>query len=153
MSRVGTGRDINLSLKYMDFLIDAIGTSAGNPYAIISWWDSMNTFQSSDFIFMTYADVRTNGLSATITAALNAYASTNSLTVASIKGLPGTLAGAPKAAITDCPADAVTNYNVVTTLLGSVTGAVNTANTKQNQIAVQLNTLFAELRALGIIST
>lgn len=153
MNRVGTGRDINLSLNYMDFLIDSIGTATGNPYAVISWWDSMNTFQSSDFIFMTYTDVRANGLSATITAALNAYATTNSLTVASIKGLPGTLAGAPQASVSDAPADAVTNYNIVTTLLGAVTSAVNTANTKQNQIATQLNSLLSELRTLGVIST
>lgn len=58
----------------------------------------------------------------------------------------------PQAAITDCPADAVTNYNVVTTLLGSLTGAVNTANTKQNQIATQFNNLLAELRTLKIIA-
>lgn len=61
------------------------------------------------------------------------------------------LGSAPQAAITDCPADATTNYNTVTTLLGAVTGAVNTANTKQNQIATQLNTLLAELRTLGLI--
>lgn len=65
--------------------------------------------------------------------------------------VPSGLSAAPQAAITDCPADATTNYNTVTTLLGAVTGAVNTANTKQNQIATQLNTLLAELRTLGLI--
>lgn len=59
---------------------------------------------------------------------------------------------APQAAVSDCPADAVTNYNVITTLLGSLTGAVNTTNTKQNQIATQFNSLLAELRTLKIIS-
>lgn len=155
LRRVGqdSDRNIKLFLNYMDFLIDAIGTTAGNPYAIISWWNSSNVFQSSDFVFMTFADVRANGLVATITAAVNAYASANSLSVASIKGSPGTLAGAPQAAISDAPSDAVTNYNVVTTLLGAVTSAVNTANTKQNQIATQLNSLLSELRTLGVIAT
>lgn len=63
------------------------------------------------------------------------------------------LANAPQAAIANAPADAVTNYNTVTTLLGAVTGAVNTANTKQNDIATKLNTLLAELRTLGLIAT
>lgn len=153
LSRVGAGRNIKLFLNHMDFLIDSWGVTAGNPYAIISWWDNTNAFQSSDFIFMTFANVRTNGLSATIITAVNAYAAGHSLIVASIKGLPETLPGMPQAAIADAPADATTNYNTVTTLLGSLTGAVNTANTKQNDIATRLNSLFAELRTLGIIAT
>lgn len=67
--------------------------------------------------------------------------------------IPSGLANAPQAAITNAPADAVTNYNTITTLLGTVTGAVNTANTKQNEIAAKLNTLLSELRTLGLIST
>lgn len=62
------------------------------------------------------------------------------------------LSNAPQAAIADAPADATTNYNVVTTLLGTLVGAVNTANAKQNDIATKLNTLLAELRTLGLIS-
>lgn len=62
------------------------------------------------------------------------------------------LLSAPQASIANAPADAVTNYNVVTTLLGGLTGAVNTANTKQNDIATKLNSLLAELRTLGLIS-
>lgn len=146
-------RDINLSLNHMDFLIDSWGVSAGNPYAVISWWNSSNVFQNSAIVFMTFADVRTSGLIATVTASVNDYAASNSLTVSSIKGLPGTLQGAPQAAITNAPTDATTNYNVVTTLLGSLTSAVNTANDKQNQIGTQLNSLLAELRTLGLIST
>lgn len=61
--------------------------------------------------------------------------------------------GIPQAAIADAPADAVTNYNTVTTLLGALTGAVNSANTKQNDIATRLNSLLAELRTLGILTT
>lgn len=37
--------------------------------------------------------------------------------------------------------------------LGTLTGAVNEANGKQNAIATKLNTLLAELRTLGLIST
>lgn len=65
---------------------------------------------------------------------------------------PTGLHALPGAAIVNAPADAVTNYNVLTTLLGSLTGAVNTANTKQNDIATKLNTLLSELRTIGIIA-
>lgn len=67
--------------------------------------------------------------------------------------VPAGMANAPQAAIANAPADAVTNYNVVTTLLGSLTGAVNTANAKQNDLATKFNSLLAELRTLGLIST
>lgn len=66
---------------------------------------------------------------------------------------PSGMANAPQAAIANAPADAVTNYNTVTTLLGAVTGAVNDANTKQNQIATKLNSLLSELRTLGLIAS
>lgn len=66
---------------------------------------------------------------------------------------PDGLKNAPQAAIASAPADAVTNYNVVTTVLGTLTSAVNTANAKQNDIATKLNTLLAELRTLGLIAT
>lgn len=146
-------RDIKSSLNYMDFLIDSWGASGGNPYAVVSWWNSSNVFQNSAIIFMVFGDIRANGLSATVTAAINDYATTNSITVASIKALPGVLQGAPQAAVANAPADAITNYNTITTLLGAVTGAVNTANDKQNQIGAQLNSLLAELRTLGVIAT
>lgn len=67
--------------------------------------------------------------------------------------VPAGMVNAPRPAVTDAPADAVTNYNVVTTLLGGVTGAVNTANTKQNDIATKLNSVLAALRSVGIIVT
>lgn len=146
------GRDTHQSLTSMDFLIDSMGVSGGNPYIVLSWWNSSNVFQSSDIVFLTMANIKASGVSATVTTAVNAYAATNSLTVSSIRNLPQTLSGMPQGAIADAPADAVTNYNTVTTLLGAVTGAVNTANTKQNDIATKLNTLFAELRTLGVIA-
>lgn len=69
-----------------------------------------------------------------------------------IPSVPAGLASAPQAAIADAPADAVTDYNVLTTLLGTLTGAVNTANSKQNDIATKLNDLLGKLRTLGLIS-
>lgn len=49
---------------------------------------------------------------------------------------------------TDAPSDAYTDYNVVTTLLGALVGAVNDANAKQNQIAEKLNSTAEKLNAL-----
>lgn len=96
------------------------------------------------------------GFKARAIAAILDYSTANSLGL--VEGdilfpdfFPG-LVNAPQAAIADAPADATTNYNVLTTLLGTLTGAVNTANTKQNDIATKLNTLLAELRTLGLIS-
>lgn len=97
------------------------------------------------------ADVITNAESA-----INTYASGHSYTLS--EGIVWTvpvvksLVNAPQAAIADAPTDAVTNYNTVTTLLGALTGAVNTANTKQNDIATKLNTMKSELVTLGLIS-
>lgn len=67
--------------------------------------------------------------------------------------VPNGVTGAPLAAIADAPADAVTNYNVLTTLLGTLTGAVNDANTKQNDIATKLNAIISRLETLGLIAT
>lgn len=152
LQEIGTDRDIRLSLNNMDFLIDSVGVSGGNPYAVISWWNSSNVFQSSSIVFMTWANVKADGLTATVNTAVADYASANSLTVSSVGNLPGKIFGSPAAAIADSPADATTNYNTVTTILGSLTGAVNTANSKQNDIATKLNTLLSELRSLGLIS-
>lgn len=100
---------------------------------------------------MSMADVHTAAI-----AAVNTYASTNGYTVTGYQfltdGPVASMVNAPQAAIANAPADAVTTYNVVTTLLGSLTGAVNTANTKQNDIATKLNSLLAELRTLGLIA-
>lgn len=103
------------------------------------------------------------GYDAAVMAAAAAYASTNGLSSVikcyttpsdlSALGIPAGMVHAPQAAIADSPADATTNYNTITTLLGALTGAVNTANTKQNAIATQLNTLLAELRTLGLITS
>lgn len=66
---------------------------------------------------------------------------------------PALLNLAPMTGIADAPADAVTNYNIVTTLLGTLTSAVNTANTKQNDIATKLNSVISALETVGILVT
>lgn len=60
---------------------------------------------------------------------------------------------------TDAPTDAPSDLNVITTLLGSLTGQVNAANDKQNTIATNLNdlatkfnTLLAHLEAAGLLA-
>lgn len=119
------------------------------------------TFVANDIVPILGVNFDTDDLPAAVTAAIIAWASTNSygtLTATDVIGvdylkIPSGLANAPQAAIADAPADATTNYNTVTTLLGALTGAVNTANTKQNDIATRLNSLLSELRTLGLIST
>lgn len=87
-----------------------------------------------------------------IKSGIETYAANQSYTIDEWIWMIPKLGSTPQAAISDAPADAVTNYNVVTTLLGTLTGALNTANTKQNDIANKLNTLLSELRAAKIIS-
>lgn len=149
-------RNIHLFLKIMDILVADFYVVSGVPEIVVALYDSSTgVFQSFQILPMTWSDVKANGLGATALVAINAYATTNSFSVGTIQwfggNTPSGLTGSPQAAIADCPADATTNYNTITTLLGAVTGAVNTANTKQNQIATQLNSLLAELRTLGLI--
>jgi hypothetical protein len=61
---------------------------------------------------------------------------------------------------TDAPTDAPTNLNVLTTLLGSLTGEVNATNTKQNalaakynDLATKFNTLLDKLEANSLLAT
>lgn len=60
----------------------------------------------------------------------------------------------------NAPTDAPEGLNVITTLLGALTGEVNAANTKQNVIATNLNalatkfnTLLDRLEAAGLLAT
>lgn len=53
----------------------------------------------------------------------------------------------------DSPADATTDYDPVTTILGALVSAVNDANTKQNDIATKLNEVIAALKTVGILKT
>lgn len=69
-----------------------------------------------------------------------------------VYAVPNQLFGLTQAAIADAPTDAPTNRNVITTLLGTLTGGVNDDNVKQNEIATKLNTLLAGLRSAGVIA-
>ena len=139
--------------------ITGYSNSAGGLDVFVKSWEDTSPFTDygTDLVhfstvgLMTAAQVKDAAI-----AAILAFATANSFSFSTlIKDLgadvPG-LASAPAAAIADAPADAVTNYNAVTTLLGALTGAVNTANTKQNDIATKLNALLAELRTLGLIT-
>lgn len=162
MSGIGPVRDKNI-LENMKAILNnytfhsspSIGTSVN-----VGFFNG-STFIANDIVPVLGVNFDTDDLPAAVTAAIIAWSTTNSygtLTATDVIGvdylkIPASLVNAPQAAIADSPADATTNYNIVTTLLGALTSAVNTANTKQNAIATQLNTLLAELRTLGIIST
>lgn len=60
--------------------------------------------------------------------------------------------GPQQGAIADAAADAITNYNTVSTLLGALVGAVNIANTKQNELATKINSILTVLREHGLIA-
>lgn len=103
---------------------------------------------------MTGPEIRASVVSAVLVyAGLQSYSLSAEDVLGPLSALvPAGLSEAPGAAIADAPADAVTDYNTITTLLGALTGAVNTANGKQNEIATKLNALLAELRTLGLIA-
>lgn len=65
----------------------------------------------------------------------------------------GALANIPGAHIGDAATNAPTNLNVLTTLLGTLTGEVNATNAKQNDLATKFNTLLDRLEAAGILAT
>lgn len=119
-------------------------------------------FDGTDVVNVKDVDVILDGIStiptleAAMSAAILAYANVSPRSYGVVESDIVGLAGMVKllqAHIVAAPADAVTNYNVVTTLLGGLTGAVNTANTKQNDIATKLNAVIAALEANGILAT
>lgn len=121
-----------------------------------------DTVGSNNYSLSVPMSISSSDTEATIRAnapgVVSTFFTTNGITLDSIEwvDVPVAVQGlsnAPQAAIADAPADAVTNYNTITTLLGGLTGAVNTANSKQNDIATRLNSLLAELRTLGLIAT
>lgn len=153
LQEIGTGRDTLTILTMLDALIVEILIVSGVPKIAVSFVDSStHIFDSTQILDLSFADIAANGYESTVESAIHLFATNHSFTVGLISGgVPAGLSAAPLGAVADSPADAITNYNVVTTLLGAVTGAVNAANTKQNAIAVQLNSLLAELRTLGLI--
>lgn len=54
-------------------------------------------------------------------------------------------------AIADTSTGAPTNLNILTTLLGTLTGQVNSTNTQLNDVCARFNTLLAELRTAKVI--
>lgn len=157
-----TGRDTKLSLQTMKAVINnyAFHSSPTIGASVNVGFFSGTDFIANDIVPILGVNFDTDSLPDAMVAAVIAWATSHSygtLAASDVIGvdyahIPTELANAPQAAITDCPADATTNYNVLTTLLGSLTGAVNTANTKQNQIATQVNSILAELRTLGLIT-
>lgn len=145
--------------------------SAGGLDVFVKSWDDASPYtdRGTDTIYFETLGMTTGDeINAAAIAAIEAFATANSFAFTAIlwafdtpqevdakiaAAVPAGLENAPGAAVSDAPADATTNYNVVTTLLGTLVGAVNTANDKQNQIATQLNALLAELRALGLIAS
>lgn len=159
-----SGRNTQIFLYLMANRIGVIvdygdGTDGLNVF--VKSWDAASPFADHgvDQVFFSTGGLTTKAdIQAAALTAINTFASNNGFTFSSlIKGLDGSfptgLTAAPQAAIADAPADATTNYNTITTLLGALTGAVNTANSKQNDIATKLNALLSELRTLGLIST
>lgn len=152
----------NLKTMATKYLLEDIQNNGnGQVYSVGFFWDNVGfTFLEQfavPFNVFNYANVA--AWKADVYAAILAEAVTQGYSGFSSSDIidlfptaSTSLKSAPQAAIADCPADATTNYNTITTLLGAVTGAVNTANTKQNQIATQLNSLLAELRTLGLIT-
>lgn len=133
---------------------------SGGIEVLVKSWDDTTPYtdRGTDAIaFSTTGLTTAEQMINAAVSAINAFAVTNSFTwtvlIKELDGAAPKLVAAPQAAIANAPADAVTDYNVLTTLLGTLTGAVNTANTKQNDIATKLNTLLAELRTLGLIAT
>lgn len=156
------GRVIILILKIMSTHVDAIILQ---PYIGSTEMLATTAFIASGALVELATNISVNypnpmtpeSLNVALDTAVTSYATGQSYIVDNISHIidPSAayaLSSAPQPAIADCPADAVTTYNVITTLLGSLTGAVNTANTKQNDIATKLNTLFSELRTLKIIA-
>lgn len=142
----------------MKAIVYAVGTpDTGNKYlaSYCTYIDGTNITPEYGYNINVSAVTSAAQMRAAFATAIVAGAP-SSMTAADIIWLtdlaPDGMVGAPQAAISDAPADAVTNYNTVTTLLGALTGAVNTANSKQNDIATKLNSLLAELRTLGLIS-
>lgn len=160
LQEIGTGRNIRLFLAYMKALVGYIydlqssGSRVGSVQ--VGFYDEDEVVGSVSIEPNAEDAQSLDDFVSFIESQVLAYASSQSYGMTAediIWGAVATLPGLPGAAIANAPADAVTNYNVITTLLGTLTGAVNEANTKQNAIATKLNTLLAELRSAGIIAT
>jgi hypothetical protein len=53
--------------------------------------------------------------------------------------------------VSEAPEDATTDLDLISTGLGTLVGAVNASNTKQNEIAARLNEVVAALQSIGVL--
>lgn len=153
---------IKNNMKGILTLFYDLGTQSNYLQFVCAFYDSSGFAQFDDTLTVDLSTITTTAQfvsalkSAVLTAASgHGYSGFAESDIIFPMGFPSLAAGmvnAPQAAIANAPADANTSYNTVTTLLGALTGAVNTANSKQNDIATKLNSLLAELRTLGLIS-
>lgn len=82
LNGIGSFRNIHLFLEIMDFDIVELLISAGTPEIAVALYDSSTgAFNSIQLLPMTQADIKANGMYATIVAAINTYATNNAITV------------------------------------------------------------------------
>lgn len=94
--KVGTGRNIRLFLEIMDFDIVELLIVAGTPEIAVALYDSSTSaFDSIQILPMTQADIKANGMYATIIAAINTYATNNSIIVGAVPSFGGVPAVGP----------------------------------------------------------
>lgn len=75
----------------MDFDIVELLIAGGVPEIAVALYDSSTiAFDSIQILPMTQADIKANGMDATILAAINTYATTNSITVGTLSWFGGT---------------------------------------------------------------
>lgn len=155
------GRVTQLTLKKMKAIIGGVTTFGYPNYSsfTVVYFSSAGVADPTSLLFDISLCSTEQEIKDSIKAAVIAYSITNGYGITGngdilygFGDFPAAMGNAPQAAIANAPADAVTNYNIVTTLLGALTSAVNAANTKQNDIATKLNSLLSELRTLGLIT-
>lgn len=139
---VGKITDLQYSTYRMTF--EAVYHEGGVGYEIYSF----------DVLFsdgMTEASIKT-----AIETELLSHAVAQSYTMVAsdiVYVIPNFITANKSANVTNAPADAPTNLNVITTLLGTLVGEVNSTNSKQNEIASKLNSVLACLKAHNIMAS
>lgn len=131
----------DISLGTLSSGVSALQTSAGVLSSSIVTLSSASVTQANAI----------NSLNTNLTSGAVATAISSLNTAIGLK-LAATAINS-NAYVANAPADATTDYNVVTTLLGAVTTGLNTTNTKQNDIAAKLNSVIAALKTVGILKT
>lgn len=135
----------------MDLFITPIQFGASSGDAVIySFWNA-GVYVGYNFLFLDMSHTATvASRKADVVASYTAYATTNSYTISRVLGLE-LLSADPGSHIADAATNNPTNLNVVTTLLGAVTGQLNTSNANLNDLATKYNTLLNVLEDHGIL--